>query len=95
MSEAPQAGTEQREPVQSGGFGWVQFGIGVTLIAVAFIRVYRSGGEAAEIEWGLGVLGLSNLVGAAFANSEGSVWRFAELGLGVTALAVLLFEALG
>ena len=90
-----QTDTPLHEPARSGGLslGWIQFGIGVTLIAVALLRVYRGGGETTEIEWGLGVLGLSNLAGAVYAKSEGSYWRFAELGLGVAALAVLLFEA--
>ncbi len=95
MPGTPQTDTEPHELAQSGSLGWVQFGIGATLIAVALLRVYRSGGETTEIDWGLGVLGLSNLAGAFYAKSEGSVWRFAELGLGVAALAVLLFEAFG
>ena len=87
--------TGPHEPVRSGGLGRVQLGIGVALIAVALLRVYRGGGGTTEIEWGLGVLGLSNLAGAVYAKSEGSAWRFAELGLGVAALAALLFEAFG
>lgn len=95
MPGTPQTDTEPYEPVRPGGLGWVQFGIGVALIAVALLRGYRGGGETTEIEWGLGVLGLSNLAGAVYAKSEGSAWRFAELGFGVAALAVLLFEAFG